>query len=117
MTGDETSTQAQADDVLRRLLREADVGDLTEPSMARVRALELLGMHLGMFPDRVEVTIGRGNDGMQQTRFGSIRWRACSRPGRLSSKRDSRGATRQRRRSKDASGTAGRMCLHTITRT
>ena len=40
MTGDETSTQAWADDALRRLMQEATAGDLTEPSMARVRALE-----------------------------------------------------------------------------
>ena len=42
----------EADAVLRKLLREADAGDLTEPSTARIRALELLGKHLGMFVDR-----------------------------------------------------------------
>ena len=49
--------RARTDDVLRRLAREAKAGDLNEPSMARVRALELLGMHLGMFPDRAEYAI------------------------------------------------------------
>ena len=65
MTGDETSatrTRVTADDVLCGLWREARAGDLNAPSMARVRALELVGKHLGMFVDRVEVTIERRAD-------------------------------------------------------
>ena len=62
MTGDEPSTQARADDVLCRLWRKATAGDLNEPSIARVRVLELVGRHLGMFVDRVEVTIERRAD-------------------------------------------------------
>lgn len=34
------------------MIREADAGDLDEPSAARIRAIELLGKHLGMFLDR-----------------------------------------------------------------
>ena len=45
-------TDIKADHVLRRLIREADAGDLDEPSAARIRAIELLGKHLGMFLDR-----------------------------------------------------------------
>ena len=45
-------TDIKADDVLRRLIREADAGDLNEPNAARIRAVELLGKHLGLFVDR-----------------------------------------------------------------
>ena len=45
-------TDIKADDVLRRLMREADAGDMNEPSAARIRAVELLGKHLGLFVDR-----------------------------------------------------------------
>ena len=45
-------TDIKADDVLRRLIREADAGDMNEPNAARIRAVELLGKHLGLFVDR-----------------------------------------------------------------
>ena len=45
-------TAIKADDVLRRLIREADAGDMNEPNAARIRAVELLGKHLGLFVDR-----------------------------------------------------------------
>ena len=57
-----TRTRTTADDVLRTLLREADAGDLSQPSAARVRALELLGRDVGLFADRVEITIGRAGE-------------------------------------------------------
>ena len=47
-------TEITADDVLRRLEREADAGDETEPNSARIRAIELIGKHLQMFVDRHE---------------------------------------------------------------
>ena len=50
-------TDIKADDVLRRLMREADAGDLNEPSAARIRAVELLGKHLGLFVERKEITM------------------------------------------------------------
>ena len=60
MTEGERSTQERADDVLRDLWREAR--DPNKPSAARVRALELVGKHLGMFADRVEITIERAGE-------------------------------------------------------
>ena len=50
-------TDIKADDVLRRLAREADAGDLAEPNSARIRAIELLGKHVGMFVDRKQIAI------------------------------------------------------------
>ena len=50
-------TDIKADYVLRRLVREADAGDLAEPNSARIRAVELLGKHVGMFVDRKELAI------------------------------------------------------------
>ena len=49
--------RVDADAVLRRLVREADAGDMNEPSAARIRAIELLGKHLGMFVDRKHIAI------------------------------------------------------------
>jgi phage terminase small subunit len=49
-------TEITADFVLRGLAAEATKGaHLDVPNAARIRALELLGKHLGMFPDRVRV--------------------------------------------------------------
>ena len=50
-------TDIKADDVLCRLAREADAGDLAEPNSARIRAIELLGKHVGMFVDRKQIAI------------------------------------------------------------
>ena len=50
-------TDIKADDVLCRLVREADAGDLAEPNSARIRAIELLGKHVGMFVDRKQIAI------------------------------------------------------------
>ena len=41
--------------VLNGLQREAQAGDTDEPNTARIRAMELLGKHLGMFADRLKV--------------------------------------------------------------
>lgn len=41
--------------VLNGLQREAQAGDTGEPNTARIRAMELLGKHLGMFADRLKV--------------------------------------------------------------
>jgi len=41
--------------VLRRLEREADASDETEPNAACIRAIELIGKHLGMFVERQRV--------------------------------------------------------------
>ena len=65
MTGDETNTapfRITVDDLLHGLRREAHAGDTSEPGAARIRALELIGKHLGTFPDRVEVTIERTDE-------------------------------------------------------
>ena len=49
-------TQLDADYVLAGLRREAETGlHSGEPNTARIRALELIGKHQGMFVDRAEV--------------------------------------------------------------
>jgi phage terminase small subunit len=45
--------------VIRRLRKEATATGPNASPSARVRALELLGKHLGLFPDRHEVNIGQ----------------------------------------------------------
>jgi hypothetical protein len=45
--------------VIRRLRKEATAQGKNASPAARVRALELLGKHLGMFADRHEVNIGQ----------------------------------------------------------
>ena len=49
------STKVDAAFVLNGLQREAAAGDTGEPNTARIRAMELLGKHLGMFADRLKV--------------------------------------------------------------
>lgn len=51
-------TEVTADWVVQRLREEAGPGGISPA--ARVRALELLGKHLGMFPDKHEHTGPRG---------------------------------------------------------
>ena len=48
-------TKVDQDYVIRGLSREAEAGDVDEPNTSRVRALELLGKHQGMFADRLKV--------------------------------------------------------------
>lgn len=48
-------TRITAENVLEALWREANAGDLAQPSGARVSALEKVGKHLGLFVDRLEV--------------------------------------------------------------
>ena len=55
-------TELSADWVIHRLRKEATRTDEGASHGARVSALKLLGQHLGMFRDRVEVT-GLGGDG------------------------------------------------------
>lgn len=52
-------TEVTADWVLEKLVKEAERSGRGTSQSARVRALELLGKHLGMFPDRVH----HGGDG------------------------------------------------------
>jgi phage terminase small subunit len=40
------------DEIINRLYNEALAGDPNEPSSARIKALELIGKHLGMWRDR-----------------------------------------------------------------
>jgi hypothetical protein len=42
--------------VLERLEREAEAGDTQEPNATRVKAIELIGKHLGMWRDTPEDT-------------------------------------------------------------
>ena len=44
-----------AADVLKMLQREATAGDVDQPNSARIKAQELIGKHLGMFTDKVQV--------------------------------------------------------------
>ena len=37
------------------LQREATAGDVDQPNSARIKAQELIGKHLGMFTDKVQV--------------------------------------------------------------
>ena len=48
-------TQITAADVLKMLEREATAGDVDQPNSARIKAQELIGKHLGMFTDKVQV--------------------------------------------------------------
>jgi phage terminase small subunit len=45
--------------VIRRLRKEATARGPNASPSARVRALELLGKHLGLFPDRHQVEVGQ----------------------------------------------------------
>jgi phage terminase small subunit len=45
--------------VIRRLRKEATAKGPNASPSARVRALELLGKHIGLFPDRHEVNVGQ----------------------------------------------------------
>jgi len=51
-----------ADWIVLRLRQEALAGDLTKPSLPRVRALELLAKYRGMMTERVEHTGSGGGD-------------------------------------------------------
>ena len=50
-------TKVDAAFVLNGLQREAAAGDTGEPNTARIRAMELLGKHLGMFVERAQVEV------------------------------------------------------------
>ena len=50
-------TKVDADFVLKGLCREAEAGDTDDPNTARIRAMELLGKHLGMFVERAAVEV------------------------------------------------------------
>jgi hypothetical protein len=53
LEGPNTSHSVSADYVLSRLIRESELEGPNTSHSARVRALELLGKHLLLFPDRV----------------------------------------------------------------
>ena len=50
-------TKVDQDYVIRGLSREAEAGDVDEPNGPRIRALELLGKHQGMFVERAAVEV------------------------------------------------------------
>ena len=50
-----TQVQITVAEVMQMLQREATAGDLEQPNAARIKATELLGKHLGMFTDKVQV--------------------------------------------------------------
>ena len=50
-----TQAQITAADVLKMLHREATAGDVDQPNAARIKAQELIGKHIGMFTDKVQV--------------------------------------------------------------
>lgn len=54
----EKRTEIKADDVLRRLATEMDGEGPDTTSSARIRAAELLGKHLGILKDKIEIDPG-----------------------------------------------------------
>lgn len=63
-------TEITADLVLQRLDRESERRGHGSSHSARVQALKLLGLHLGMFPKKVQLT---GKDG-GPVRFSAAEW-------------------------------------------